>query len=304
MKKQPPEIQEMKNQKTVDLWIKKLGKRTDGSDFPREIRLERRFSAPDFDGELYRQRTEPDVFQRVLLMFPKNFTGKCPGVLMPFYYPERLAGYELTEPYTPYPPEQQLIAWGTMLVKQGYIVCAPETCHLNLTATGERSDFSRWSRAAAELLRRHPDWTGLGKLIHDARLALDLLAQDPRVDACRLAAAGHSLGGKLAFYTGCMDERIRVMICSDFGIRWQQSNWQEPWYWGEKLQNLQAGKMEQKELLAAAGKPLFLIAGNFDDESSKSSLQPGDGFFNHATGHTPTPDSMAKAWQFLAEHLG
>lgn len=287
----------------IDLWQKKLGVRAAGSDFEPEFRLERQFSAPDFDGELYWQRTEPDVCQRVLVMLPHGYTGKCPGILMPFYYPERLAGYELESPFTPYPPEKQLIAWGTMLVKKGYIVYAPETCHLNLTDDGARDDFSRWGRAAAELLRRHPDWTGLGKLIHDARLTLSAMAQDPRVDAKRLAAAGHSLGGKLAFYTGCLDERIRVMICSDFGIRWEQSNWDADWYWGRKLAELQAGGMEQKDLLAAAGKPLFLIAGEFDDDSSRGSLQPGDGFFNHATGHTPTPESMEAAWQFLAQHL-
>ena len=287
----------------VEWWRQQLGSRAAGSDFAPELRLERQFSVPDFEGELYFQRTEPDVCQRMLVMLPRNFSGKCPGVLMPFYYPERIAGCEFTEPYTPYPAEKQLIAWGSMLVKKGYIVYAPETYHLNLTQEDARDDFSRWGRAAAELLRRHPDWTGMGKLIYDARLALDAMAEDPRVDADHLAVAGHSLGGKLAFYTGCMDERIKVMICSDFGIRWQQSNWGEAWYWGRRLPELQAAGAEQKELLASAGKPMFLIAGEFDDKSSQASLQPGDGFFNHATGHNPTPDSMEEAWRFLEKHL-
>ena len=45
------------------------------------------------------------------------------------------------------------------------------------------------------------------------------------------------------------------------------------------------------------------LAGEFDDKSSQASLQPGDGFFNHATGHNPTPDSMEEAWRFLEKHL-
>ena len=286
----------------IALWHRKLGSRSAGSDFTPEIRLERRFTEPDFEGELYLQKTEPDVWQRMLVMLPLNRSAKCPGVLMPFYYPERIAGCEFDDACTPYPPEKQLIAWGRMLVRQGYIVYAPETCHLNLVHDGPRDDFSRWGRMAQENARRHPAWTGLGKMIHDARLALDAMEQDARVDAERLAAAGHSLGGKLAFYTGCLDERIQVMICSDFGIRWPQSNWQDPWYWGDKLAQLQAEGMEQKDLLAAAAKPMFLIAGQFDDASSRSALQDDDGFFHHGTGHNPTPESMDAAWKFLAEH--
>ena len=61
--------------------------------------------------------------------------------------------------------------------------------------------------------------------------------------------------------------------------------------------------MEQKDLLAAAAKPMFLIAGEFDDATSRSALQEGDGFFHHGTGHNPTPESMEAAWQFLADHL-
>ena len=106
----------------------------------------------------------------------------------------------------------------------------------------------------------------MGIFIHTGDSALDAMAEDPRVDADHLAVAGHSLGGKLAFYTGCLDERINVMICSDFGIRWQQSNWGEAWYWGRRLPELQAAGAEQKELLASAGKPMFLIAGEFDDK--------------------------------------
>lgn len=291
------------NKEIIALWHRKLGFRSAGSDFTPEIRLERRFTAPDFEGELYLQKTEPDVWQRMLVMLPLNRPAKCPGVLMPFYYPERIAGCELDGVFAPYPPEKQLIAWGTMLVKQGYIVYAPETCHLNLVPDGGRDDFSRWSRMAQENTRRHPDWTGLGKMIHDARLALDAMALDPRMDGKRLAAAGHSLGGKLAFYTGCLDEHIQVMICSDFGIWWNQSNWQDNWYWGGKLAELQAEGMEQKDLLAAAGKPMFLIAGEFDNAASQEALQPGDGFFHHGTGHTPTRESMEAAWKFLAEHL-
>ena len=163
--------------------------------------------------------------------------------------------------------------------------------------------MSRWARGAAILRERHPDWTGIGKLVHDARLALDAMAADPRTDADRMAIAGHSLGGKIAFYTGCLDARLRTMICSDFGILWDQTNWGDAWYWGDRLAELRADGFEHAQLRRAADKPMFLIAGQFDDARSRASLLPGDGFFNHATGHTPTAEANLAAWDFLARVL-
>ena len=285
-------------------WRKWLGHRAPGSEFVPETRLLRTFDAPEFAGELYAIRTEPDVFERTLVMLPRERPAKSPAVLMPFYYPERIAGCEFDPPYAPYPPEKQLIAWGAQLVRKGYVVYAPETWHLNLVPDGDRDDFSRWRRGAERLKLRHPDWTGVGKLLHDAQLALDAMAADPRVDTSRMAVAGHSLGGKIAFYAGCFDDRLKTMICSDFGNLWEQTNWSDPWYWGDKVEQLRAAWMDHAQLRRTADKPMFLIAGKFDDERSRSSLLPDDGFFNHATGHTPTAEANEAAWAFLARQLG
>ena len=57
------------------------------------------------------------------------------------------------------------------------------------------------------------------------------------------------------------------------------------------------------QLRRTADKPMFLIAGKFDDDRSRSALLPGDGFFNHATGHTPTAEANLAAWDFLDKVL-
>jgi hypothetical protein len=48
---------EKMDKEIIALWSRKLGCRSAGSDFTPEIRLERRFTAPDFEGELYLQKT-------------------------------------------------------------------------------------------------------------------------------------------------------------------------------------------------------------------------------------------------------
>ena len=70
------------DQEIIALWHRKLGSRSTGSGFTPEIRLERRFTTPDFEGELVLQKTEPDIWQRMLVMLPLNRPAQCPGVLM------------------------------------------------------------------------------------------------------------------------------------------------------------------------------------------------------------------------------
>jgi dienelactone hydrolase len=65
-----------------------------------------------------------------------------------------------------------------------------------------------------------PDLTALGyvsgtmKAIWDNMRGLDLLARLPFVDADRLGAIGHSLGGHNSVYTAAFDERIKAVVSS------------------------------------------------------------------------------------------
>jgi dienelactone hydrolase len=57
------------------------------------------------------------------------------------------------------------------------------------------------------------------KYLHDMVCALDLLAELPDVDAARLGAIGHSLGGQEALWLAWYDRRVRAAVSScGFGL--------------------------------------------------------------------------------------
>ena len=117
----------------------------------------------------------------------------------------------------------------------------------------------------------------------------------------------------MAFYTGCLDPRIKVILTSDFGFRWEQSNWEQIWYWGDDLETMKSLGMEHWQLLEYSGaKPFALLAGKYDDESSLEMICKVSEykktpeklcFVNHAAGHRPPPDALQKGYQFLLSYL-
>ena len=271
-----------------------------------------RYEYPDFDAELYSQPNGKGTFQRVMMAFPKNADNPCPAVAVPFYFAEAMLGFdpatgEVFPRFGCYP----IVA---DLARRGYVAASADAYHLTyIKSQRSRDDFCRWADAAEKLRRDHPNWTGIGKLISDTRFLTDALAADARVDAERIGIAGHSLGGKMAFYAGCLDERIRVILASDFGIGWDQTNWRDTWYWAEKVEELIARGMDHAQLLGtAAPKPFCLIAGQYDNMNSWEMMcrapgyTPGDGrlkIINHATGHTPPPEALAEGYAFLDQWL-
>lgn len=288
----------------IQKWLDRIGK-PENYEFEPQLRLIRKFETPEFDGELYEQANGPDTVQRTLLMLPKTISEPLPAVVVPFYYPDRAAGYDLD---TLEPTDEPHNALALHLVRRGYVTVTAEAFHLtyrNLEL--DRKDFSRWRRSAEALLHDHPEWTGIGKLIADTQLLVDLLCADSRVDHNRIGIAGHSLGGKMALYTGCLDPRIKAILTSDFGIDWDMTNWSEPWYWGEKVNDLKAAHMDHAELLRITGrKPFILIAGQYDDESALDYIKRAGYsdpsqylFINHATGHRPPLDVLERAYDFL-----
>lgn len=43
---------------------------------------------------MYIQRNDPKSFQRVMLASPKKLTLPCPAVIVPFYFPEAMLGFD------------------------------------------------------------------------------------------------------------------------------------------------------------------------------------------------------------------
>lgn len=265
----------------------------------------------DMDVEILLQRNGPGTYQRVLKAFPRSYEGMLPAVVVPFYFPEAMLGFELDgTPLEKYAGIEMI----SHLVARGFACISADAYHLTYVESDKpREAFSRWKDAGDALLADYPGWCGMGKLVADTRLLIDLLEEDPRIDDSRIGIAGHSLGGKAAFYTGCLDDRIKVILASDFGFLWEQSNWEKSWYWGGKLDELKAEGVSNVDLLSCSGgRPFMLVAGQYDTDESLQAMKQAHGydacpenlvFVNHATGHRPTWESLEAGYDFLDKHL-
>ena len=279
------------------------------------------FFTPEFKGVLIRQRTGPETWQRILLMVPLRLKERTAGVLVPFYDPDRMCGYDL-KTKARLGPERNTAFFGLHLVQQGYVVAAVEAYPFNLLTPAEQAasqgGMGVWRDAAAKLAKQHPRWTGMGKLTADTLLACKVLREAEDVDPERLAVMGHSLGGKMAFYAGCLDPRFKAVVASDFGIAWDATNWGDPWYFGGKLPSMRAAGLSHEQLLAcAAPTEFFLIAGQYDSQAASwpylaearkvhqlygkaDSIE----MYDHHTGHQPSWDSLKSAYLWLGRKMG
>lgn len=291
-------------------WMRALGAPQDTRRYGHAT-LVSSFLGDGFLGEWYTQENGEGRTQRVLMLFPRGATGPVPAVAVPFYYPEAMLGYD------PKSGEELERFRGVdmmrQLVRRGYAVASADAYHLTyIQSEKARGDFSRWQDAADALRADHPGYSGVAKLVDDTALMLDLMAADARIDPARIGIAGHSLGGKMAFYTGCLNERVRAILASDFGIGWHQTNWQDDWYYGRDAERLAAEGYDHAELLRLAKKPFCLIAGQYDNEESGVIMRRalGDGygeeklcFIHHATGHRPPAWALEEGFDFLDRWL-
>ena len=134
--------------------------------------------------ETYLCRNGEGCKEKILLTIPKNCKG-APVAVIPFYFPEAMLGFD---------PESgdTVDGYGNIhmmhqLALRGFITVSAEAYHLTYLDTGkEKRDFSRWQDAADALLKDHPTWSGIGKLVYDTRRLIDFVADDPRADASRI----------------------------------------------------------------------------------------------------------------------
>lgn len=288
-------------------WLDALGTFPKCSDYGKTTLIST-FPYEEFDIELYHQINGDGKFQRVLMVLPKNISHKTPAIAVPFYFPEAMLGFDIStgEKLEPYKNIEMMLH----LVRRGYTVASAESYHLTyIDSSKERRDFTRWQDAANALRHDMPNYSGMGKLFDDTELLIDLLYNDTRIDNSRIGIAGHSLGGKMAFYTGCLDERICAILASDFGIGWHQSNWNDDWYWSKDIQKLIDAGMDHSQLLSiAAPKPFCLLAGQYDTDESYKIMLKADGYkkdddrlkiVNHASGHRPPMWALEEGYDFL-----
>jgi dienelactone hydrolase len=259
---------------------------------------------PDFTREQVRYQIEDGVFTDGYLLAPRNRRGQRPAVVV-FHPTTPVQAKGVAGLVAEYEQEK----WqGVQLARRGYVVLCPR----NYIFT----DGDTWTGNARRVLRAHPNWTGITRMVWDARRAVDFLESLPAVDRRRIGCLGHSLGGKQALYAAAFDERIQAAVSSEGGLGLRFSNWDAIWYLGPKVRE-PGFHLEHHQLLAlVAPRAFLLLAGDSaDGDRSWAYLAaalpvyellgaPAKlGWFNHHLGHRYPLEARRVAEEFLDRHL-
>lgn len=145
-------------------------------------------------------------------------------------------------------------AFAWQLAKKGFVTIAPKNF-----LWPEKGNFDR--KKADEFLQRNPDSLGMARMLLDGQIAVDILCSLEQVDRDRILSLGHSLGAKETLYLAAFDERIRCAIFSEGGIGITHSNWDAPWYLGEKVRSPEFSRNHAEVLALIAPRPFLLIGG-------------------------------------------
>jgi hypothetical protein len=262
---------------------------------------------PTFTGKLMYLQVEPDYWEKIYVMIPADAdrARPLPVVIVPFYDVDTAAGKAMGGRRT---TPLGTRSYGYHAVQHGMAAIAIRWFG---ESYGENS-----AEAVANLKTRHPRATGLGKWVWDAQRLLAYIATQPEFDMMRIGMIGHSLGGKMTLYAAAMDDRIKVAVASEPGIGLSFSNYDDFWYLGEELGTMPAGTDHHELLALIAPRPFLLIGGDSSDsdkswyyinaaqgvyESLGYSKQIG--YLNHRQGHSPTPESIRLAMQWLGHFL-
>lgn len=306
----------------IGVWSSLLNPPAGYADFPRKTTKVAHYQCVDFDVEVYSQANGLGSHQRVMMAVPRGLKNSAPCVVVPFYFPEAMLGFNPKDGSF----ESSRCAKGTNLTcyagitymadlaRRGYVTVSADAYYLTYVKDAmPADDWGKWKFVGEALHRNWPQWSGVGKLVFDTRLLIDLVASDVRVDVKRIGIIGHSLGGKMAFYAGLMDSRVKVVVVSDFGFGWTQTNWEDCWYWGARLSKMRAEGLSNVDILSqSGGKPFCLIAGKYDDADSGHLMRSAAGykdaperllFIHHGQGHRPPIEATESGYAFLERFL-
>jgi len=249
-----------------------------------------------------RYESEPGIPVEAYLLKPGRQDGKAPGVVClhstvnhTIEQPAGLAG----------PPEKH---FGLELARRGIVAFCPK-CFLWVGEGG-------YTDKVAAFHKRNPGARGMAKMLWDAMLAVDVLASLPEVDAGRLGAVGHSLGGKETLYLAAFDERIQATVSSEGGIGIPFCNWHAPWYLGPDVRK-PGFALRHHEVLALVAPRAFLLLGGDATDGAHSwpyieavlpvyrlyGGPPRLGLFNHGKGHSVPPEAQRRLYDWLATCL-
>jgi len=282
-------------------WEEFLGPVQVEIDRPPQYRVQEEERVEGVVRQLIEYDTEPGVPVEAYLLRPAEIDRPRPGVVVLHSTVQHTirqpAGVEGK-------PEK---SFGLHLARQGYVAICPR-CFL------WTKDLSiSYQEHVRRFQARHPAARGMAKMLHDARLSVDIMAAMPEVDASRLGAVGHSLGAKEVLYLAALDERIRATVSSEGGIGTRFSNWDASWYLGPEIRE-PTFTHEHHELLALVAPRAFLLIGGDSADGDRSwpfvaaaldvyrlyGGTPRLGLFNHRQGHSVPPEAERR----IAEWIG
>lgn len=199
------------------------------------------------------------------------------------------------------------------LAERGFVTLAP--------------DYPSFGEHAYDFDPKHGYVSGTMKAVWDNIRAVDLLESLPEVDAERIGAIGHSLGGHNAIFTAVFDTRLKAIVSSCGFSSMQKDDlpsWTGPRYMpriASEFQNdVKRLPFDFHELIAAiAPRAFFASAATKDDDFDVTGVQDVlnaarpiydlHGKTNDLVGHYPETghsfpaDSRKRAYEFLERVL-
>lgn len=211
------------------------------------------------------------------------------------------------------------------LCRRGYVVIAPE--HF---VSGHRVPAAG-PYETGEFYKKHPQWTAVGKFTYEHSIAVDVLQGLPQVDADRIGALGHSLGGHGTFFLAAYDDRIKASACncgaSFFRHNPRVTAWaRDQWY--VYFKPIRAGLLKGEmpsidfhEIIALIAPRAFLDLSGLNDGHGPTQRQrllmlmkimdvyeltkspQNFGFYVHGRGHSVAHESRQLMYGWMDTHL-
>lgn len=223
---------------------------------PLDVQVISREELDDHSRLLLRYRNDARTTNDAYLLLPKRLDGKRPGVVC--LHP--------TSKTTIQDPvglaNREGVHHALHLVKRGYVCIAPRNYLWTVEGRG-------WKESARAIMKEGPYTTGMAKMLFDAIRSVDVLVERPEVDAKRIGAIGHSLGGKEALYLPAFDERVIASISCEGGVGLPLSNWDADHYFGSKIKSSDF-KHDNHEVMALIAPRALLVIGGESADGAQS----------------------------------
>jgi hypothetical protein len=211
------------------------------------------------------------------------------------------------------------------LCRRGYVVIAPE--HF---VSGHRIP-AEGPYETGRFYKKHPQWTAVGKFTYEHSIAVDVLQTLDCVDAGRIGALGHSLGGHGTIFLAAYDDRIQAAACNCGGAFFRHNPRVEAWsrdHWYVYFKPIREGLLKGEmppidfhEIIALVAPRAFLDLSALNDGHGPTQRQrvlmlmkimdvyelegapENFAFYVHGRGHSVAHESRQLIYGWMDTHL-